>query len=286
MNTAPCNCQPQTKPSWNERPRYYARQLVTPDDLTLEQDYFRAKLRRHNRYLHGWGVVCGAEVVEANKPWKVIVKTGYILGPYGDEIFIGADQCVDVRRKCVPDTPDDEECLEAQPPPPPTDAQRFIAIRYIDRKTRLIRVPLGGCGCEENTCEYSRFADDYEICVIDDCPDSHKNPPDSVGTGRPGTALRKPAPECPECEDEPWVVLSGFTVDEEGKVTLEQCACRRQVMSFGDYWWPCLTEQRREPDNTDVVRPGRPATPTPPKPRPSKRPVTKPTPPVPVTPVP
>ena len=45
-----------------ERPRYYGRQLITADDLTLEQDYFRDKLRRHNRLLHGWGVVCGAQV--------------------------------------------------------------------------------------------------------------------------------------------------------------------------------------------------------------------------------
>ena len=45
-----------------ELPRYYPRQLITPDDLTLEQNYFRDRLRRHNRLLHGWGVVCGALV--------------------------------------------------------------------------------------------------------------------------------------------------------------------------------------------------------------------------------
>ena len=27
-----------------------------------EQDYYREKMRRHNRYLHGWGVVCGCSV--------------------------------------------------------------------------------------------------------------------------------------------------------------------------------------------------------------------------------
>src|SRR6185295_4406209 len=124
MNTSTCNCQTKvSKTILSERPRYYARQLVTPDDLTLEADYFRTRLRRHNRYLHGWGVVCGAEVVPAYfvdntnekkpKPWKVIVKAGYVLGPYGDEIFIESDQCVDVRKPCVPpETPDDNECLE------------------------------------------------------------------------------------------------------------------------------------------------------------------------------
>ena len=65
-----------------ERPRYFPRQLITADDLTLEQEYFRNKLRLHNRLLHGWGVVCGAQVYPVPKangngvmePWKVMVK--------------------------------------------------------------------------------------------------------------------------------------------------------------------------------------------------------------------
>ncbi|MEN3330021.1 MAG: hypothetical protein V7638_4828 [Acidobacteriota bacterium] len=250
MNTAPCNCHTQTaKPSVNERPRYYARQLVTPDDLTLEQDYFRARLRRHNRYLHGWGVVCGAEVVESTKPWKVIVKTGYVLGPYGDEIFIETDQCIDVRKRCVtPDTPDDEECLEAYPAPAQDDTDdQWLAIRYVEKKTRLVKVPLGGCGCEDSSCEPTRFQDYYQICVIDHCPESHQNPP---GPPRIGGGDDKPAaPACPECPDEPWVVLSAFTVDEEGAVTLSQCDCRRQVLGFGDFWWSCsVPEPELQPE--------------------------------------
>ena len=75
-----------------ELPRYYPRQLITPDDLTLEQNYFRDRMRRHNRLLHGWGVVCGALVcpgavttdtngVVSLSPWQVQVQPGYILGP-------------------------------------------------------------------------------------------------------------------------------------------------------------------------------------------------------------
>jgi hypothetical protein len=253
MNSAPCNCHTQTsKPSVNERPRYYARQLVTPDDLTLEQDYFRARLRRHNRYLHGWGVVCGAQVVNAfqvgangqqqNRPWKVIVKAGYVLGPYGDEIFIEKDQCVDVRKLCVtPEPSDEDECLEAQPVPADSENEtRWLAIRYVEDKSRLIRVPVGGCGCEDNTCEYTRFVDRYQICVIDHCPDSHQNPPGMIGNEN-----GEPAPDCPECVDEPWVVLSAFTTNESGDVELQQCGCRRQVFSLGNSWWACSSDERR-----------------------------------------
>ena len=167
MSSTTCNCS-QTSGGFaapanvGERPRFYARQLVEADDLILEHEYLRAKLRRHNRFLHGWGVVCGARVVLANQPWKVVVKTGYILSPYGDEICIGKDQCVDVRTTCTSSAPpepvDDCGCTEASPPIP-AGQQMFIAIRYVEKPARLVRVPLGGCGCNESACEYARYVE-------------------------------------------------------------------------------------------------------------------------------
>ena len=40
--------------------RYFARQLLTADDLTADQQHVLARFRRHNRLLHGWGVVFSA----------------------------------------------------------------------------------------------------------------------------------------------------------------------------------------------------------------------------------
>ena len=48
-----------------ERVHYFPRQLLTVADMTTDQNYFLEKLRRHNRFLHGWGVVCGLEVIAA-----------------------------------------------------------------------------------------------------------------------------------------------------------------------------------------------------------------------------
>jgi hypothetical protein len=67
-----------------ERVKYFPRQLLTADDMTADQEYFRNKLRRHNRYLHGWGVVCGMEVSVAPtviQPWQVQIGSGYAVGP-------------------------------------------------------------------------------------------------------------------------------------------------------------------------------------------------------------
>ncbi len=71
------------------RPRYFDRQQLRAADLTVAQEYLRDRLRRHNRFLHGWGVVCGAEVTKvAGNPWEVHIAEGYILTPHGDEVYI------------------------------------------------------------------------------------------------------------------------------------------------------------------------------------------------------
>src|SRR5262245_59615180 len=87
-----------------ERVSYFPRQLLTAEDMVTEQEYFRQKLRRHNRYLHGWGVVCGLEVTQApmaGHPWRVRVEPGYALRPYGDEIYVAEPHYLDLAR-CGP----------------------------------------------------------------------------------------------------------------------------------------------------------------------------------------
>jgi hypothetical protein len=222
-----------------ERPKYFPRQVVTADDLTLEQDYFRNRLRMHNRMLHGYGVVCGAIVTAAAEPWHVKITRGYILTPYGDDVHIERDICFDIRKRC-------ENTQGTQPCPPPSDPwctdpiepleenKAFvIAVRYVESPRRAVRVSPAGCGCESSSCEYSRWQDGYEVCTLDECPASHQNPPDfdAMRRGEP--------PPCPECPEDPWVVLAEVRPDREGKVTVGTCTCRRQVLSFARYWWKC-----------------------------------------------
>src|SRR5215470_4464460 len=51
-----------TVPSF-DRLNYYYGQLLGAADFLAEQRYFREKLKLHNRCLHGYGVVCGLEVL-------------------------------------------------------------------------------------------------------------------------------------------------------------------------------------------------------------------------------
>jgi len=61
-----CGCKPGRTCDGLEclcRPRFFAGQLLTDEDLRRLDHYVVAKNRLHNRYLHGTGVVCGLEVV-------------------------------------------------------------------------------------------------------------------------------------------------------------------------------------------------------------------------------
>jgi hypothetical protein len=52
----------------------------------------RERLRRHNRMLHGCGVVSGCLVRAAEPEWTVRIEPGYALGPQGDEIVVAEIQ--------------------------------------------------------------------------------------------------------------------------------------------------------------------------------------------------
>ena len=204
-----------------ERVRYFPRMLMTADDMRAEQEYFREKARRHNRYLHGWGVVCGC-TVEAipGKPRQVRVCPGYLVGPQGDEVCI--DRCIDVdlhtgaeEQPCSVRWP----CPPLGEPPASRDGRVtvYIAARYAECFSRPMRVHPAGCGCDETGCEYSRVRDSYEIKVLWNLPESHiqagKDDAAWCGTVRDERALIRrrrtfPVPPCPRCETDPWVVLA------------------------------------------------------------------------------
>lgn len=103
------------------RPRFFAGQLLTEDDLNRLDHYIVAKQRLHNRHLVGWGVACGLEVVcdtcgPRRGSSKVTVKPGYALSPCGNDIVVcdtvGVDVCALIDR-CRPQR--DDDCFELFP---------------------------------------------------------------------------------------------------------------------------------------------------------------------------
>ena len=136
------------------RPRFFAGQLLTDDDLKRLDYYITAKNKLHNRYLIGWGVVCGMNVVCNACDGMITVKAGYALSPCGEDIIVCNDVPVDVCsmiQKCSRKQPRD--CQPAQPGVPDpcanTTEQWILSIHYDETPSRGV-VPLkntGGATC-------------------------------------------------------------------------------------------------------------------------------------------
>ena len=232
-----------------ERTRFFPRQLITPEDLIQDQIYFREKNRRHNRLLHGWGIVCGAQVRPGKQDCEVIIEPGYVLGPYGDEIYIDREITVNLCQEGV-DGNVLSPCGENLDPwcsnvqiDRPSGQPLYIAIRYAECQTRPVRVATMGCGCNELECEYSRIQDSYAIKVLTKLPSTYNNlspaPDSGIAIKCAGESDDRP---CPACPAEPWVILADITLGADSKVTganIDRYTHRRYVNSFANFYFLC-----------------------------------------------
>src|SRR5271166_4052048 len=89
------------------RPRFFAGQLLTEQDLNRLDQYIIAKNQLHNRYLVGHGVVCGLEVKCSPCANTVSVSSGYAIDTCGNDIIVCSPDTVDICKlinACTPTT--------------------------------------------------------------------------------------------------------------------------------------------------------------------------------------
>jgi hypothetical protein len=219
-----------------ERVHFFPRQLVTAADLTQEQNYYRNKLRRHNRLLHGWGIVCGAVVSisdDNTSAAEAIVAPGYILGPYGDEIVIDRSITLDLDAYISSDCLD-EPCNDDPQNGVQDLGNYYIAVKYAECMSKPVQVNTGVCGCDELQCEYSRIRDHYEFGLLTELPSTYDPMPAQV------TDYCQES--CPLCPGDPWVILAavtpliriGFKIDPT-----ETQRLRRYVRSHAEDYYTC-----------------------------------------------
>jgi hypothetical protein len=95
------------------RPHFFAGQLLDAATLQAEQDYHREKHRRHNRMLHGSGIVSGlgVHIEPTSEGGRIIVDPGYAIDRYGEEIAV---------------------CAGAVLAPPSIANEAFVSLRFWD----------------------------------------------------------------------------------------------------------------------------------------------------------
>jgi hypothetical protein len=147
------------------RPTFFAGQLLTERELNGVERYVIEKNKLHNRYLHGWGVVCGLDVYcdscdpcERDGVQHVLVTEGYALSPCGEDIVLCRDEHVPVCeliQKCRPHEPECED-EPRRDPCRERPEEWVLAVCYDERPSRGI-TPLRSpdccpsCGCASTT---------------------------------------------------------------------------------------------------------------------------------------
>jgi hypothetical protein len=129
-----------------ERPRYFKGGLITAEDLTQDQLYNREKARRHNRLLHGWGIVRGLELAGAGGS-DVTVSPGYALDRRGEEIVVEDEVTLDLAGK-------------------PHGKPLFVVVRHDETLVRPVPIPGGQ--------EFSRIRDGFCFEALAALPQSHE----------------------------------------------------------------------------------------------------------------
>lgn len=164
------------------RPRFFAGQLLTEDDLEALNAYVIGKNRLHNSRLWGDGVVCGLEVVCGPCGGDtVVVRPGYALDCCGNDLVLTCDRELDIGdmiaslreqlhpghncgHPCVEDTKH-EPCIEpSETSPKNPDAQR-AKVKRTARAMRSMMKPDGTLDDAQLDQPESKHPDEYCLYI-------------------------------------------------------------------------------------------------------------------------
>jgi len=213
-----------------KRNNYFAGKMLTEQDFRQEQSYHQSKAVQHNRYLHGFGVVCGLSVVpsEKGKPGYVIVEPGLALDPWGREIV-------------VPEPVEFEFCeyLTGE------EESLFIVLEYQECPADM--VPILGETAEGDVSEPSRTLESFKLCVRFEPPETADRVSSQLSELLVKVIREKLKAEqlhallcehlsqpCRPCDPDPVVTLAQVLIPSQGPITvtdIDNCSYRHLALS-------------------------------------------------------
>jgi hypothetical protein len=226
--------------SSQERLNYFTGQFLAERDFRAEQGYHIGKGLQHNRYLHGWGTVCGLRVKQHPTPECrnriIIIEPGLALDCCGREIVVPEEMSVPITKYLIP-----AESGEAGLSSTPQDLKKgkklaahanvelgcgkvvkgshmvsgnntlaessgkhlLLSLCYNECKTEYVPSLYSECGCVENQCEANRVHEGFEVSVqlVDQLPEEVKEQDCKK-------IFWQSLEGCPECGDDVCVPLA------------------------------------------------------------------------------
>jgi hypothetical protein len=179
-----------------KRPRFFAGQLLTEDDLQALTDYVIGKNRLHNRFLFGDGVVCGLTVTCHPCGGKVTVAPGFALDCCGNDLLVPCKEDLDVkalirdlRKRQLAGYDCGDPCDEKDP-----DKRTYgLYLTYTETLEDPVAPYASGDPCGQQACEPTRVCEGYRFELRCDCDlparaDLLKRISDCIGDLRLATA--------------------------------------------------------------------------------------------------
>ena len=136
-----------------KRVRYSLGMIVGDDELRQDQRYLTARDDRHQRALHGWGVVSGLELV-VEDGGHLEVHPGAAVDGTGRWICIDVTQCADLLPWLA--ARDDLPAM-------PATVTVWVTLCYDECATDLVPVPSGPCRTLDNSVQASRVKDAFRL---------------------------------------------------------------------------------------------------------------------------
>lgn len=144
-----------------KRTRYFPGRILTAEDFIREQTYFLDRARRHNRFLHGWGVISGLEV-GLTAIDEVQVSPGIAIDCAGNEIAVPTPACIKINS---------------------AKARWFVALRYTQIEEGMIPAP----GAADP--QASLIRESFEVVLLETDPSRRHQ---AMGPGTPGCGKAHP----------------------------------------------------------------------------------------------
>lgn len=143
---------------------YFTGKLMGAADFIAETRYHSEKLRLHQARLHGWGVVCGLDVVphpnSSCRTRYVVVEPGSAVDCCGNDILVPEEEILDLLcyRKVADLAKENPARLHAL----------GICVRFLECATENVPVLYDDCGCNDDGCAPNRILESYAFDVIVD----------------------------------------------------------------------------------------------------------------------
>jgi hypothetical protein len=197
-----------------KRVNYTFGLVLGVEEFVQSDTYFLAKHHVENRLLHGYGTVCGLDVVAQAAPLTEIqVTPGWAINPRGQEIKVPQLMCVQLSNWLTANLAALQAALSTSAPPSTLNLCVVLCAR--ECKTDTVPIPGEPCMTQSSSMAPSRIADSFDLML---CLDYSTSPPVSSPPTTPPDGLCLTRPE--QLEDDAIralaTLLSEFEISATG----------------------------------------------------------------------